>query len=55
LVGLELDENDIRENELSVHHGSRILSAYTLSTGVKFWIITETDRGVMTLRLPGEY
>ena len=27
----ELDEHDTRENELSVLHGWRILSAYTLS------------------------
>ena len=31
----ELDEHDTRENELSLQHGWRILSAYTLSTGVK--------------------
>jgi hypothetical protein len=51
----ELDENDVRENELSVEQQWRILSAYTLSTGVKFWIITEADRSVTTFLLPGEY
>ena len=51
----ELDEHDTRENELSVLHGWRILSAYTLRTGVKFWIITEADRSVTTFLLPDEY
>jgi hypothetical protein len=51
----ELDEHDTRENELSLQHGWRILSAYTLSTGVKFWIITEADRSVTTFLLPDEY
>lgn len=51
----ELDEHDVRENELSLQHGWRILSAYRLSTGVKFWIITEADRSVTTFLLPDEY
>ena len=51
----ELDENDVRENELSLQHGWRILSCYRLSTGVKFWIITEADRSVTTFLLPDEY
>ena len=51
----ELDENDVRENEVSLQQGWRILSAYTLSTGVKFWIITEADRSVTTFLLPDEY
>jgi hypothetical protein len=46
---------DHRENELSLQHGWRLLSAYTLSTGVKFWIITEADRSVTTFLLPEEY
>jgi hypothetical protein len=51
----ELDEHDARENELSLQHGWRILSAYRLNTGVKFWIITEADRSVTTFLLPDEY
>lgn len=51
----ELDENDVRENELSLQHGWRILSAYKLGTGVRVWIITEADRSVTTFLLPGEY
>lgn len=51
----ELSEEDKQENELSVEKGFRILSAYTLRTGVKLWIITEADRSVTTLLLPHEY
>jgi hypothetical protein len=52
----ELSEEDRQENELSVRHGFRILSAYTLpKTGVKLWIITEADRSATTLLLPDEY
>jgi len=46
---------DIRENELSLQHGWRLLSAYTLSTGVRVWVITEADRSVTTILLPDEY
>jgi hypothetical protein len=51
----ELDDHDRQENELSVLQGFRILSAYTLSTGVRIWIITEADRSCTTLLLPSEY
>lgn len=51
----ELDENDVRGNELSLQHGWRILSSYSLSTGVKFWVITEADRSATTFLLPDEY
>ena len=51
----ELDEQNRRENELSVKEGFRILSAYTLSDGTKIWIITEADRSATTILLPEEY
>ena len=51
----ELGEEDKAENQLSVEKGFRILSAYTLSTGVKIWIITEADRSATTILLPEEY
>ena len=46
---------DAQENELSVEQGFRILSAYTLTTGVKIWLITEADRSASTFLLPSEY
>lgn len=51
----ELDEEDRQENELSVSAGFRLLSAYTLSTGIRIWVITEADRSATTLLLPEEY
>jgi hypothetical protein len=51
----ELDENDVRENELSVQHGWRVLSAYTLKNGTKIWCITEADRSSTCMLLPSEY
>lgn len=51
----ELDEDDRRENELSLREGFRLLSSYRLRSGEKLWIITEADRSVTTLLLPEEY
>jgi hypothetical protein len=50
-----VDAHDREENELSLQHGWRILSAYTMSDGTKFWIITEADRSSTTFLLPAEY
>jgi hypothetical protein len=51
----ELDDNDVRENELSVQYGWRVLSAYTLKNGTKIWCITEADRSSTCILLPSEY
>jgi len=51
----EVGAEDRAENELSVRDGFRVLSAYTLRTGVKLWIITEADRSATTILLPEEY
>ena len=51
----DLEDEDKKENELSVKEGFWILSAYSLETDVKVWIITEWDRSVTTILLPGEY
>jgi hypothetical protein len=51
----ELDERDLRENQLSLRRGFRLLSAYTLRSGIKIWIITEADRSSTTILLPDEY
>ena len=51
----ELDADDKRLNDEAVDGESRILSAYTLPTGVKVWIITEWDRSATTFLLPSEY
>lgn len=51
----DLDEHDRQENERSLIMGYRLLSAYSLSTGVRIWIITEADRSSSTILLPKEY
>ena len=51
----EVGSEDWQENDLSVRQGYRVLSAYTLSTGKKIWIITEADRSATTILLPDEY
>jgi hypothetical protein len=51
----ELDPEDVRENEFSLTHGFRLLSAYRLSDGTKIWIITEADRSATTILMPSEY
>ncbi|MGA2147316.1 MAG: hypothetical protein ABSH49_20410 [Bryobacteraceae bacterium] len=51
----ELDEDDRKENEISVEHSFRLLSSYTLSNGTKLWVITEANRSATTLLLPSEY
>ena len=51
----DVPPEDAQENELSVREGFRILSAYTLPSGTKIWLITEADRSVTTLLLPAEY
>lgn len=48
-------EDDKKVNDDAVKEGDRILSAYTLKDGTKFWIITEGDRSVTTFLLPSEY
>ena len=50
-----LCEEDKQENEFSVLNNFRILSAYTLNTRVRIWIITEADRSTTTILLPEDY
>ncbi len=51
----DVPPEDAAENDLSVAQGFRVLSAYTLETQVKVWIITEADRSATTILLPSEY
>jgi hypothetical protein len=51
----QLEDEDKKENELSLQQGFRLLSAYEISTGLKIWVITERDRSATTLLLPSEY
>ena len=51
----DIPDEDRRENEYSLEHGFRLLSAYKTNAGDRLWIITEADRSVSTLLLPEEY
>ena len=51
----ELSEDDVRENELSLDEGFRLLSNYRTTKGQQLWIITEADRSATTILLPSEY
>ena len=55
-----LDSEDHELNAAALQDGSRILSAYKTTKGVKLWIITEAEdgdghRSATTLLLPEEY
>ena len=51
----ELPTEDRQANERALQQGTRLFSAYTLTTGRRLWIITEWDRSITTLLLPMEY
>ncbi len=51
----EVDAHDRRANDHALKDGTRLLSAYTLATGAKVWIITEADRSSTCILLPSEY
>ena len=51
----EVSREDGVENDFSVAHGFRILSAYALQDGTRIWILTEGDHSATTILLPDEY
>jgi len=51
----DLSDEERNENDYSLEHGFRLLSAYRTHAGDKLWIITESERSVTTLLLPEEY
>ena len=51
----DLCPEDMEANEVAVTAGYRLLSRYPLESGATIWIITEWDRSVTTLLLPGDY
>jgi hypothetical protein len=51
----ELSRQDKAANTLALLTGSRILSSYRTSQGVKLWVITEADRKSTCVLLPEEY
>ncbi len=51
----DLDSHDRGENDRALKHGGRLFSAYTTSSGLKVWVITEADRSSTTALLPVDY
>ena len=51
----DLCDTDRQANARALRHGGRLLSAYTLPSGQRLWILTEADRSATTLLLPEEY
>ena len=46
---------DREANETALVEGGRLFSVYHDRKGVKFWIITESDRSATTVLLPDDY
>jgi len=67
IAGLQLVDRHVRgdwgdispegreENDRARRGAGRIISSYTLSTGVRLWVLTEGDRSATTILLPEEY
>lgn len=51
----DLCDEDKQANDYAINKRLRIFSAYHLNDETKIWIITEADRSVTTILLPGEY
>lgn len=51
----EVCDEDQASNEEALVEGLRLLSVYTGSSGITFWIITEWDRSTTTVLLPEDY
>jgi hypothetical protein len=51
----DLDALDKEANENALQFGGRLFSAYHDRKGIKFWVITETDRSITTVLLPDDY
>ena len=51
----ELDFENSQLNDLRLQEGGPIASIYRASNGVKFYVLTESDRSVTTVLLPEEF
>ena len=47
--------DDAAENARALVEGGRLFSVYDDQVGVRFWIITESDRSATTVLLPEDY
>lgn len=51
----DLDHEDIAANNKALLQGGRLVSAYSTTDHIRFWVITECDRSATTILLPSEY
>lgn len=52
----DVDSNERRQNDAALAAGEgRLFSVYRIAPDLNLWIITEADRSVTTMLLPGEY
>lgn len=51
----DVDNHDWAANEAALVDGSRLLSVYRTTKGIKFYVITEHDRSSTTVLLPEDY
>ena len=51
----ELGAEDRAANDRALADDARLLSAYTLRTGARIWILTEADRSITTVLTPADY
>lgn len=51
----EVDDEDRQANLDAIQSGARILSAYTLTTGERLWVISEADRSSTCVLRMDEY
>jgi hypothetical protein len=51
----DLSAEDRVQNDLALKTGLRVLSCYVLPGNGTVWIITEWDRSMTTVLLPGDY
>ena len=51
----DVGPSDREANDRALQEGTRLLSIYYSSQGLKFWIITEADRSATTVLMPEDY
>jgi len=51
----EISEEDRQANDRGLIQKTRLFSAHHSARGIKFWIITDANRSVTKVLLPGDY
>ena len=51
----DLKPDDVKQNDLALREGGRLISAYQDRRGTKFFIITEADRSATNVVLATDY